>query len=66
MNYWTQSKDNIFVAAHRGWKAKYPENTLEAFKAALDVGVDQLEMTDVIIGLFCGIIRHFSKIMHKL
>lgn len=46
MNYWTQSKDNIFVAAHRGWKAKYPENTLEAFKAALDLGVDQLE-TDV-------------------
>ncbi len=46
MNYWTQSNQNIFVAAHRGWKAKYPENTMEAFRAALALGVDQLE-TDV-------------------
>lgn len=46
MNYWTQSKENIFVAAHRGWCDAYPENTLEAFEAALDLGVDQLE-TDV-------------------
>lgn len=46
MNYWQQNTQNIYVAAHRGWKAKYPENTLEAFAAALDLGVDQLE-TDV-------------------
>lgn len=46
MNYWTQSNRNIYVAAHRGWKSKYPENTLEAFEAALKLGVDQLE-TDV-------------------
>lgn len=46
MNYWTQSKDNIFVAAHRGWSTKYPENTMPAFVAALEIGVDQLE-TDI-------------------
>ncbi len=46
MNYWTQSDKNIYVAAHRGWKSKYPENTLEAFEAALTLDVDQLE-TDV-------------------
>lgn len=46
MNYWSQSNKNIFVAAHRGWRSKYPENTLEAFKAALTLDVDQLE-TDV-------------------
>lgn len=46
MNYWTQSKKNIFVAAHRGDSEKYPENTMAAFKAALDYGVDQIE-TDV-------------------
>ena len=46
MNYWTQSPENIYVAAHRGWRDKYPENTLEAFKAALTLNVDQLE-TDV-------------------
>ena len=46
MGYWTQSSKNIYVAAHRGWKSKYPENTMEAFKAALTLDVDQLE-TDV-------------------
>ena len=46
MNYWTQSKDNIFVAAHRGWSDMYPENTMIAFEKAIELGVDQLE-TDV-------------------
>lgn len=46
MNYWTQNRDNIYVAAHRGWSTKYPENTMPAFRAALELGVDQLE-TDV-------------------
>ena len=43
-NYWTQSENNIYVAAHRGWSEKYPENTLEAFQAAIDLNVDQLEI----------------------
>lgn len=30
--------------AHRGASAEYPENTLEAFQRAVDVGVDALEM----------------------
>lgn len=46
MNYFTQSPKNIWVAAHRGWCAKYPENTMGAFRAAVEAGVDQLE-TDV-------------------
>jgi len=46
MNYWKQSKQNIYVAAHRGWRSEYPENTIEAFRAALSLGVDQLE-TDI-------------------
>ena len=46
MNYWTQSAQNIYVAAHRGWSEKYPENTMEAFRAAIALGVDQLE-TDI-------------------
>ena len=46
MNYWTQSKKNIFVAAHRGWCDRYPENTMLAFKKAIEIGVDQIE-TDV-------------------
>jgi glycerophosphoryl diester phosphodiesterase len=46
MNYWTQNKNNVYVAAHRGWCAKYPENTMVAFRAAMELGVDQIE-TDV-------------------
>ena len=46
MNYWRESKDNVYVAAHRGWSTVYPENTMEAFRAAIDLGVDQIE-TDV-------------------
>lgn len=46
MNYWTQSKNNIWVAAHRGWRSAYPENTMPAFRAALELGVDQIE-TDI-------------------
>lgn len=46
MNYWTQGKDNIFVAGHRGWYDKYPENTMEGFRAVLELGVDQIE-TDI-------------------
>ena len=46
MNYWTQSEKNIFVAGHRGFCAKYPENTMLSFKKAIEAGVDQIE-TDV-------------------
>ena len=44
MNYWTQSPQNIYVAAHRGWSSQYPENTLLAFEKALELDVDQLEL----------------------
>ena len=46
MNYWTQSEKNIYVAAHRGWCGKYPENTMLAFRKALELDIDQIE-TDV-------------------
>ena len=34
---------NIIVEGHRGYCAKYPENTLPSFEAALDLGVDAIE-----------------------
>lgn len=46
MEFLTQSTDNIFVAAHRGLSSKYPENTMIAFKKAVEAGVDQIE-TDI-------------------
>ena len=41
-----QAEHTIFVAAHRGWSSRYPENTMEAFRGAVSLGVDQIE-TDV-------------------
>ena len=32
--------DRIFVEGHRGYCAKYPENTLLSFEKAIDLGVD--------------------------
>ena len=55
MNYWTQSPKNIYVAAHRGWSAAHPENTMEAFRAAIALGVDQIETDIRVTRLACGI-----------
>ena len=33
----------IFVEGHRGYCAKYPENTLVSYEAAIDLGVDAFE-----------------------
>ena len=34
---------NIVVEGHRGYCAKYPENTMISFEAAMDLGVDAVE-----------------------
>ena len=34
----------ILNIAHRGWSEKFPENTLAAFRAANDLGVDMVEV----------------------
>jgi glycerophosphoryl diester phosphodiesterase len=44
MNYWKQGPNYIYVAAHRGDSARYPENTMESFRAAVEEGVDQIEL----------------------
>ena len=46
MSVWKEDGDYIYVSGHRGWFDKYPENTMESFQAALDLGVDQIE-TDI-------------------
>ncbi|WNC13878.1 glycerophosphodiester phosphodiesterase family protein [Brevibacillus brevis] len=38
-----RNRQTITVAAHRGWKSAYPENTLLAFERALEQGADMLE-----------------------
>lgn len=39
-----QSVSNILVSGHRGICALYPENTMVSFRAAVDAGVDNIEM----------------------
>ena len=39
----------VLLAAHRGYMAKYPENTILSYKKALELDIDQIEM-DVRIG----------------
>jgi glycerophosphoryl diester phosphodiesterase len=36
--------EHVALTAHRGFSGKYPENTLSAFQAAIDQGVEILEM----------------------
>jgi glycerophosphoryl diester phosphodiesterase len=36
--------DSPLIIAHRGYRTKYPENTLVAFEAALDAGAHMLEL----------------------
>lgn len=38
----------LLIIAHRGYRAKYPENTLVAFEEAIDAGADMIEL-DVLL-----------------
>lgn len=38
------TQDRIIIAAHRGWSARYPENTMAAYGAALKQDIDELEI----------------------
>lgn len=57
MNADSSSKHNLFqlqsvtppwIIAHRGYRSLYPENTMIAFRAALDAGVQMVEL-DVVL-----------------
>ena len=34
----------VTLTAHRGWRAKYPENTMIGFRKALELDIDSIEM----------------------
>jgi len=40
----TEPAPCLYIQAHRGYSATYPENTLLAFERALEVGVEQIEL----------------------
>ncbi len=37
-------KNNVEVTAHRGYSVQYPENTIPAFKGAIEIGADWIEL----------------------
>jgi glycerophosphoryl diester phosphodiesterase len=37
-------KQQVTLAAHRGWRAKYPENTMRGFREAMKLDIDAIEM----------------------
>ena len=37
-------ENKITLTAHRGWRAKYPENTMRGFREALKLDIDGIEM----------------------
>ena len=64
----------IIAEGHRGWRARYPENTLCSFAAAIDAGVDAVEfdiwltkdgvpvlMHDGNARRTCGVDRHLRE-----
>ena len=34
----------VTLTAHRGWRAKYPENTMRGFREAMKLDIDSIEM----------------------
>lgn len=41
---YNRNEDDFWVIAHRGASAYYPENTMEAFKGAVEMGADMIEL----------------------
>ena len=37
-------EQTVTLTAHRGYRAKYPENTMLAFREALKLDIDSIEM----------------------
>src|SRR4030042_2775350 len=52
-----EGNQKIIVIGHRGAAGLAPENTISAFKKALDLGVDGLEM-DVLLSLDGEVVVH--------
>ena len=48
----------VLAEGHRGWCARYPENTLASFRAALEAGVDAVEFDVWLTGDGVPVIMH--------
>ena len=52
------------VIAHRGYKAAFPENTMAAFRGAVDVGADSIETDLRLSGDGVVVLSHVSLFAH--
>lgn len=58
--------DTFDLQGHRGCRGLYPENTLEGFRLALNMGVNTLEMDVVITGDDSILVSHEPWLSHEI
>lgn len=58
--------DKTIIIGHRGCRGLMPENTVEGFLKAVDVGVDALELDVVITGDYKVLISHEPWLNHEI
>lgn len=62
----TKPKDLIDLQGHRGCRGILPENTIEAFEKALEIGVTTLEMDVVVSGDKQVVVSHEPFFSHEI
>ena len=58
------TKDSVKIHGHRGWRGRYPENTIYALSAATKLGVDAIEV-DVVMMKNGEILISHDPYMHR-
>ena len=48
----------VTLTAHRGWRSKYPENTMLSFRKALELDIDGIEMDVHMTGDYHIVVCH--------
>jgi glycerophosphoryl diester phosphodiesterase len=59
-------EDTFDLQGHRGCRGLYPENTIEGFRLALNMGVNTLEMDVVISGDDSIVVSHEPWLSHEI
>lgn len=57
-----KSTDKIIVAGHRGYSARYPENTLLAYQQAAEIGCDIIELDVTLAADGTAVISHDDRL----
>ena len=57
-------QQRVTLAAHRGWRGKYPENTMLGFRKALELDIDAIEMDVHMTKDYRIVICHDGNLAH--